>query len=210
MSKRAFSLLATAALAVVATGCAGRKPVATVARAEMAVDHAEDAQAAVYAPVELQVAQDKLASARWAMDRNDNDEARRLANEALVHAQLAEARADSESARIAAAETRRSIEALQQRTVVIQKEQPSKVVVERSNAPDLVIEREPRPAQVVIHGQPATTVIEQPATAVVPPPTTTTTVVEKRVIPPPRTTTTTTTTTAVAVPPDPDVIIESR
>jgi hypothetical protein len=136
-----------------------------VAKAELAVEHAADSNAMAYAPVELAMAQDKLSAARRAMDRDDNDDARRLANEALVHAQLAEAKADSESARLAAEQTRRSIEALQRdTTVVIEKTQKSApIVVERSTAPDLVIEKKPAVSQVVIEHQPPTAaVIVQP------------------------------------------------
>jgi len=164
------SLSLFAAVALLA-GCAGRKPVETVAKAELAIDHAAQGNAAVYAPTDLQLAQDKLSSARRAMDRNDNEEARRLADEALVYAQLAEAKAKSEQARMAAAETRRNIDALRTQTtttaVVVEKQSPSKVVVERSNAPDLVIERQPAPAQVTIERRPATAVVVEPNPSVV-------------------------------------------
>jgi hypothetical protein len=125
-------------------GCSAHKPVDNVAKAELAVDHAVESDAATHAASDLQLAQDKLSSARQAMDREDNDEARRLADEALVYAQLAEAKAKSEVARNEAEETKRSIEELRKDTIVIEK-QPSRVIVDRPYTPPVVIERTPAP-----------------------------------------------------------------
>ena len=169
----AVSSLACVAAAVVLVGCAGRKPVANIAKAELAVDHAVESNAVAHAPTELELAQEKLYLARRAMDRGENAEARRLADEALVHAQLAEAKAKSDEARLAAGETVRSIETMRS-TVVVEKP-ASTVVVERSNAPDLVIEREPKtvvieqhPKTVFVEPEPKTVVIErEPATVTV-------------------------------------------
>jgi hypothetical protein len=167
MRRQAYFVLAPviAALAFGSAGCGPKKPVATVARAEMAIDHATQSQAAAYAPSELAMAQDKLWEARRAMDRNRNEDARRLASEAMVHAQLAEAKARSESARVAAEQTRRSIDALAREasgTTVVVEKRTSPVVVERSHAPSLVIESRPRPD--VIIEKPATTavIVEKP------------------------------------------------
>jgi hypothetical protein len=60
----------------------------------------------------LRLAQEKLDGARAAMAEEHHERARRLAEQALVDAQLAEARAEAESARHTAGELRRSIEAL--------------------------------------------------------------------------------------------------
>ena len=61
---------------------------------------------------EAELARDKLDRARDAMEDGENLEARRLAEQALVDAQLAEAQARSEVARQNAAELRASIETL--------------------------------------------------------------------------------------------------
>lgn len=98
-----------------AGGCSAAQPpteTAAVAQAELATRQATESKAAQYAPVELRLAQEKLNGARAAMAEEHHERARRLAEQALVDAQLAESRAESESARQTAGELRRSIEAL--------------------------------------------------------------------------------------------------
>jgi len=71
------------------------KPVAVdrVAVARASLDRAEQAQAAQFAQVELKSARDKLAAAQTASEKGKKDVATRLANEADLEAQLAEATA---------------------------------------------------------------------------------------------------------------------
>ncbi|HEX6112018.1 MAG TPA: DUF4398 domain-containing protein [Geminicoccaceae bacterium] len=88
-------------------------PEAELAAAEVAVDEAEEANAPAQAPGPYELARDKLERAREAMEDGENLEARRLAEQALVDAQLAEAEARSEVARQNAAALRASIETLQ-------------------------------------------------------------------------------------------------
>jgi hypothetical protein len=96
-------------------GCAsGPAPDAELAAAGVAFDQAEDADAAARAPAPYALARDKLERARAASADGENIEARRLAEEALVDAQLAEAAARSEIARQNAEELRRSIETLRE------------------------------------------------------------------------------------------------
>src|SRR5688572_27031455 len=85
-------------------GCAGRPPLETLSKAELAVQEAGKRTASQYAPVELQSAREQLEKARQAMDDKEYDSARRSADQALVNAQLAEAKAETEKARQAAAE----------------------------------------------------------------------------------------------------------
>lgn len=80
--------------------------------ADVAVREAEDAQAASQAPAPLRRAQDKLEQARAAMQAEEYVQARRLAEQATVDAELAEAEARSEVARQNVEELRESIEAL--------------------------------------------------------------------------------------------------
>ena len=61
----------------------------------MAIRAAVDAKAADFAPIELQRARDKLGEARRMMAAEKYTEARRLAESALVDAELAEAKAES-------------------------------------------------------------------------------------------------------------------
>jgi hypothetical protein len=91
----------------------GPAPEAELAAAEVAVDEAEEANAPAQAPGPYELARDKLERAREAMEDDENDEARRLAEQALADAQLAEAQARSEVARQNAAELRASIDTLQ-------------------------------------------------------------------------------------------------
>ena len=58
----------------------------------------EEADAAKYAPSDLDRARDKLIRAQAAMQEEDNEEARRLADEALVDARSAESKARAEAA----------------------------------------------------------------------------------------------------------------
>jgi hypothetical protein len=73
----------------------------------------ERAQAqSLYAPVELQLAREALASARLALEVREYERARRLAEQALEDARVAEARADTESMRQTARDVRLSSEAV--------------------------------------------------------------------------------------------------
>ena len=95
-------------------GCAtkGKDVAEDFNRATTAIQTARTAEAMSYAPLDLRIAEDKLAEARDAVGREDYDEGRRLADEALVNAQLAEKKADSERAKRAAQEMRDTIESL--------------------------------------------------------------------------------------------------
>jgi predicted S18 family serine protease len=93
-------------------GCAGKPPLANLSQADLAVQEAEKKTASQYAPLDLQTAREQLNKAKRAMDDKKYEEARRLADQALVNAQLAEAKAGAEKARQAAAELQKSIQML--------------------------------------------------------------------------------------------------
>jgi predicted S18 family serine protease len=95
------------------SGCAGKPPTDTLSQAELAVQEADSKTASQYAPLELRTAREQLEQAKRALAEEEYDEARRLAEQALVNAQLAEARSAAEKARQAAAEIQKSIQALQ-------------------------------------------------------------------------------------------------
>ena len=98
---------------LVISGCSGVKPpLGTLSQAELAVQRADQSTASVYAPLELQTARDQLGEAKRAMAAEEYEEARRFADQALVNAQLAEAKAGAGKARTAAEELRKSIETL--------------------------------------------------------------------------------------------------
>ena len=99
-----------------AYGCSARvsPPTDVVSRAELAVGHAADnAETARAAPLDLRRAREKLDSAKRAMNSEEYLEARRMAEQALVDAELAEAKAKTAEAQENAEEVRENIEALQ-------------------------------------------------------------------------------------------------
>lgn len=74
-------------------------PEAEMARADLAVNQAEDANAGTHAPGPYALARDKLERAQEAVADGDHLEARRLAEQAAVDAELAETQARSAVAR---------------------------------------------------------------------------------------------------------------
>lgn len=109
---RVHGRLTAALAAAVLFGACADPPKRKLARAELAVEEATGAETAEHAPLELHRAQEKLRAAREAADDEEYDRARRLAEQALVDAQLAQAKADAE-ARVENAEAvRESIEML--------------------------------------------------------------------------------------------------
>jgi hypothetical protein len=129
-------LLALPAAALLAA-CAGKQPVEQVAKAELAIDHAQRGQASQYALPELQSAQAKLTLAREAMADGENEEARRLAEQALAEAQLAEAKADSQIAR---QEVEEQVEELRQEASRLGARTTTKTtVIRRETTPDVVV-----------------------------------------------------------------------
>ena len=169
--------LATLALAlafggVLAAGCAGRRPVAELARADEAIRHAQTtSEAAAAAPSELATAHAKLAGARRAMADGSYSDARDLADQARAYAELAEEKAESQSTTTAARRAVSEVEVIggatrspdvvvEQRTVT--RTVPSSVVVERPAT--TVIERaSPPPVDVVVERpQPYTRAVVEP------------------------------------------------
>ena len=92
-----ISGLRNAALCAIAFGivaCASAPmPIEKLAVAKSSIDRAEQAQAAQFAQVELNAARNKFAAAQAAADKKDAEVAGRMADQADVDAQLAEATA---------------------------------------------------------------------------------------------------------------------
>jgi hypothetical protein len=102
-------------LAVVsAAGCAskGAAPVESMTSAELVIKEARDNNAAINAPLELKFAEDKLAAAKAAVTQEEFIRAKRLADEALMDAKLAEAKSLSVKAKKQAQEMRDTIDTL--------------------------------------------------------------------------------------------------
>ncbi|MEX2208020.1 MAG: DUF4398 domain-containing protein [Myxococcota bacterium] len=113
--RSAFALVGSLMLlsAVGTVGCSTpRKPAQEVAKADLAIASANKSGAPTDAPLELQLAREKAEKAKSALQSNDFKLARRFAEQAQVDAQLAEAKAESESARASAAELEHTIDVL--------------------------------------------------------------------------------------------------
>ncbi|MGZ5054041.1 MAG: DUF4398 domain-containing protein [Methylobacter sp.] len=87
-----------------------------MSQAEVAIQNAERSGAAQYEPGLLSSARTKLDRARKQVDEDKNEEAGRLAEEALVEANLANAKAKSVREANQADEMKKAIEALKQET----------------------------------------------------------------------------------------------
>ena len=106
-------LMLVLALALAAAACsAPRGPAQEIEKAEMAVDTATKTGVPESAALDMRLARDKLERAKEALQEEDYERAKRLGEQASVDAQVAMAKADSESAREAAAELERSIQTL--------------------------------------------------------------------------------------------------
>ena len=90
--------------AVVIAGCASTIPPPTeqMAVSKSAIANAVSAGGSEYAPVEMRTAQEKLDRANRAMDKQDYENARVLAEQAQADARLAEKKAESAKAQKAA------------------------------------------------------------------------------------------------------------
>ena len=99
--------------ALVFAGCSSiRPPREEIATAELAVREAQQSNAPQHAELEMHTANEKLSQARQAMRDENYVLARRLAEQALVDAQLAESKARSAEARQMARQLREGIETL--------------------------------------------------------------------------------------------------
>lgn len=94
--------IGTAVLALSACASTPPPPTAQMAVATAAVAHAAAAGSAEYAPAELAMARDKMGRANVALAAKDHEGALRLAQQAQLDAQLAEAKTEAEKARKAA------------------------------------------------------------------------------------------------------------
>jgi len=105
-----------------AGGCAGVAPVEKMAKLDSQIASARQAEAIVYAPLELRFAEDKYKMAQAAVKDENYETANRLADEALLDAKLAEEKALSAQAEKEAQKLRESVESLQSELRRIQKQ----------------------------------------------------------------------------------------
>ena len=101
---------------VVLLGCASTpRPDAQLARSDSAVKQAIELGARVHAPLILREAENKLAQARLAADKKENDKALRLAEEVEADAKLAQVTT-------LATKTQRTVDELNQSIDLLRKE----------------------------------------------------------------------------------------
>ncbi len=115
LNKSSRLLLATVGL--LALGACASAPVApteSLNAAARAITTAEQARVADYASLELSQAREKLAAARTAVQKEEMVLAKRLADEALVDAELATAKAGEIKAKAVNTDMKQSTETLKQ------------------------------------------------------------------------------------------------
>lgn len=114
MRMRTLGVLGAAAAAAALIACqTPRRPIEAVAKADAAIEQADLGAAAEHAPLELRLAREKLETAKARLRDERYTDARRLAEQALVDVQLAEVKAESETARETAQELREGIQTIE-------------------------------------------------------------------------------------------------
>jgi hypothetical protein len=111
-----FFVATAAAGLLVLAACAAtpEPPTQALQAAESAIADAEQARVADYASTELRLAREKLAAARTAVRSEQMIEARYLADESRVHADLASAQAEELKAKAINDDMQKSIDTLKQ------------------------------------------------------------------------------------------------
>jgi hypothetical protein len=101
------------AISLLVGACAsGSPPVVKLANVERDIVRARENSAMVHAPLELRLAEEKLAEAKALMNQKKYVAAERLLDEALVDANLAEAISGTEKERINSTKMRETVDAL--------------------------------------------------------------------------------------------------
>jgi hypothetical protein len=115
MLYQAVGVLGVAMLLSAASSCSRAVvPIENISNAEMAISNAKERNAMIHAPLELRLAEDKLKDANTALEEEEYEKARRLADEAMIGGKLAEEKSQSKSTMKDAEKLRESIETLRQ------------------------------------------------------------------------------------------------
>lgn len=114
--KKHFFLASTVFAAVCLVGCAQKQvvPSSEMALAEDAVAEASSAGAYEFAPLEIEMAEDKIEQAKIAIQAKNNLEAKRLLEKAQVDAKLAESKARTAKTQKSVNELQKSIDVLRE------------------------------------------------------------------------------------------------
>ncbi|MCQ4258631.1 DUF4398 domain-containing protein [Stutzerimonas stutzeri] len=118
LSRAHFSRLATVALGgLLLVGCAGNPPNEQFAVTESAVLSAVSAGGTEYAAVEMRAAREKWKQAELAMQQENYDEARKLAEQAEWDARVAERKAQAAKAKKAVEDANQGIQELREESM---------------------------------------------------------------------------------------------
>ena len=120
VNHRTWTICVLISFLTLAGACAGIAPIEKMAKLDSQIESARQAEAIVYAPLELKFAEDKYKKAQIAIEDKDYEKANRLADEAFLDAQLAEEKAMSAQAKQEAQEMRESVDALRSELMRIQ------------------------------------------------------------------------------------------
>lgn len=110
-------LAAVALGGLLLVGCAGNPPNEQFAVTESAVRGAMSAGATEYAPVDMRAAQEKWQQAELAMQKENYEEARRLAQQAEWDARVAERKAQAAKAQKAVEDAQKGIQELREESM---------------------------------------------------------------------------------------------
>jgi len=110
-------LAAVALGGLLLVGCAGNPPNEQFAVTESAVRSAVSAGATQYAPVDMRAAQEKWKQAELAMQKENYEEARRLAQQAEWDARVAERKAQAAKAQKAVEDAQKGIQELREESM---------------------------------------------------------------------------------------------
>lgn len=110
-------LAAVALGGLLLVGCAGNPPNEQFAVTESAVRSAMSAGATQYAPVDMRAAQEKWKQAELAMQKENFDEARKLAEQAEWDARVAERKAQAAKAQKAVEDAQKGIQELREESM---------------------------------------------------------------------------------------------
>lgn len=113
---RYLGILALGSILALA-GCAGNPPTSDLAVATQAVNAADTAGGAEFAPVEIRSAREKLRAAEKAVNDKDYEKAKRLAQQAEWDARVAERKSQAEKVQRALQDARQGVEELREESL---------------------------------------------------------------------------------------------
>lgn len=113
---RYFGIIVLGSIMALA-GCAGNPPTSELAVATQAVNAADTAGGAEFAPVEIRSAREKLRAAEKAVNEKEYDKAKRLAQQAEWDARVAERKSQAEKVERALQDARQGVEELREESL---------------------------------------------------------------------------------------------